>query len=165
MSKLGGSMKLYWLRHRAIRAWLSAIAAAQFLLFPWAPDAVSAEFGIDQYSGKVVVLDFWASWCVPCRQSFPWMNTMHRQYGRDGLEIIAVNMDQVHADAEAFLSKYPAEFKVHYDPDGKLAPQFKVRGMPTSALLGRDGKVLLIHEGFKSKDAATLEQAIRDALR
>ncbi len=117
------------------------------------------------HRGKVVYVDFWASWCVPCKQSFPWMNTMHRQYGKDGLVIIAVNMDQVRAEANAFLSKYPAEFKVHYDPEGKLAPQFKVRGMPTSALLGRDGKVLLIHEGFKSKDAATLEQAIRDALR
>lgn len=117
------------------------------------------------YHGKVVYVDFWASWCVPCKQSFPWMNTMHRQYGNDGLVIIAVNMDQVRADADEFLAKYPAEFAVRYDPEGRLAPRFKVRGMPTSALLGRDGKVLLIHEGFKSKDVAKLEQAIREALK
>ena len=119
---------------------------------------------LSAYHGKVVYVDFWASWCVPCRQSFPWMNTMHRQYGRDGLVIIAVNMDQVRAEADDFLRKYPAEFKVHYDSEGRLAPRFKVRGMPTSALLGRDGEVLLIHEGFKSKDAADLEAAIRGAL-
>ena len=68
-------------------------------------------------------------------------------------------------DADAFLKKYPAEFKVHFDPEGRLAPRFKVRGMPTSALLGRDGEVLLVHEGFKSKDAASLEQAIKQALQ
>jgi thiol-disulfide isomerase/thioredoxin len=116
------------------------------------------------YKGKVVYVDFWASWCVPCKQSFPWMNTMHRQYGKDGLVIIAVNMDQVRGEADGFLQKYPAEFKVHFDPQGLLAPRFKVRGMPTSALLGRNGEVLMIHEGFKSKDAAALEQAIRKAL-
>jgi len=119
---------------------------------------------LSAWHGQVVYVDFWASWCVPCKQSFPWMNSMHRQYGKDGLVIVAVNMDQVRGDADAFLQKYPAEFKVHFDPEGQLAPRFKVRGMPTSALLGRDGKVLLIHEGFKSKDADDLEQAIRKAL-
>jgi cytochrome c biogenesis protein CcmG/thiol:disulfide interchange protein DsbE len=117
------------------------------------------------YQGRVVYVDFWASWCVPCKQSFPWMNAMHRQYGKDGLVVIAVNMDQMREDADAFLKKYPAEFKVHFDPEGRLAPRFKVRGMPTSALLGRDGEVLLVHEGFKSKDAASLEQAIKQALQ
>jgi cytochrome c biogenesis protein CcmG/thiol:disulfide interchange protein DsbE len=130
-----------------------------------AEPAGTGPIDLSVHRGKVVYVDFWASWCVPCKQSFPWMNTMHRQYGKDGLVIIAVNMDQVREEADAFLRKYPAEFKVHYDPAGQLAPQFKVRGMPTSALLGRDGKVLLIHEGFKSKDTAKLEQAIRDALR
>jgi len=127
-----------------------------------APDADAID--LSAYRGKVVYLDFWASWCVPCRQSFPWMNTMHHQYGKDGLVILAVNMDQVRADADGFLQKYPAEFAVRFDPKGRLAPDFKVRGMPTSALLGRDGKVLLIHEGFKAKDTASLEQAIRNAL-
>jgi thiol-disulfide isomerase/thioredoxin len=119
---------------------------------------------LSAYHGQVVYVDFWASWCVPCKQSFPWMNSMHRRYGKDGLVILAVNMDQVREDADAFLRKYPAEFRIHYDPKGQLAPRFKVRGMPTSALLGRDGEVLLIHEGFKTRDTADLEQAIRDAL-
>jgi thiol-disulfide isomerase/thioredoxin len=130
-----------------------------------APAADDGVVDLAAYHGKVVYLDFWASWCVPCKQSFPWMNTMQRQYGKDGLVIVAVNMDQVRAEADAFLAKYPAEFAVRYDPAGKLAPRFKVRGMPTSALLGRDGNVLLIHEGFKSKDVEKLEQAIRDALK
>lgn len=120
---------------------------------------------LSAYHGKVVYLDFWASWCVPCRESFPWMNEMQRQYASKGLVIVAVNLDQVHDDAETFLQKYQPEFTVRFDPSGQLAQSFKVRGMPTSALLGRDGKLLLRHEGFRSRDEDTLEESIRDALR
>jgi cytochrome c biogenesis protein CcmG, thiol:disulfide interchange protein DsbE len=117
-----------------------------------------------EWKGKVVYLDFWASWCVPCKQSFPWMNAMHRRYGKDGLVVVAVNMDQEHGDAVAFLQRYPAEFTVRFDPRGKLAQGFNLRGMPTSALLDRDGKVLLVHEGFRAQDPSLLEQSIRGAL-
>ena len=142
-----------------------AIIATQAAAAPTVSHGGAAPVDLSAYKGKVVYLDFWASWCVPCRQSFPWMNEMHREYGKDGLVILAVNLDQVHDDAETFLQKYPAEFTVRFDPAGQLAQQFKVRGMPTSALLGRDGKVLMVHEGFRTKDKDTLEQSIRDALR
>jgi cytochrome c biogenesis protein CcmG, thiol:disulfide interchange protein DsbE len=126
--------------------------------------ADSPAIDLAAYKGKIVYLDFWASWCVPCRQSFPWMNQMQRQFGKDGLVIVAVNMDQVRGDADAFLKQYPAEFTVRFDPQGGLAQTFKVRGMPTSVLLGRDGKPLLVHAGFRTKDVAALEQSIRSAL-
>jgi cytochrome c biogenesis protein CcmG, thiol:disulfide interchange protein DsbE len=129
-----------------------------------APAAESPTVDLNAYKGKVVYLDFWASWCVPCRQSFPWMNQMQRLYGKDGLVIVAVNMDQVRAEADAFLKQHPAEFTVRFDARGELAKNFKVRGMPSSALLGRDGKTILLHEGFLSKDATTLEESIRSAL-
>lgn len=130
-----------------------------------APQAEDAPIDLATWKGKVVYVDFWASWCVPCRQSFPWMNDMQRRHGKEGLAIVAVNMDQNRSDAEAFLRQYPAEFTLRFDPRGRLAQGFKVRGMPTSALLDRDGKVLLLHEGFRSRDAAGLEQAIRQALQ
>lgn len=129
-----------------------------------APIATPAGVDLSEYRGRIVYVDFWASWCVPCRQSFPWMNGLQKQFGKDGLVIVAVNMDQVHADAENFLKQYPADFSVRFDPQGLLAQQFKVRGMPTSALLGRDGQVLWTHEGFRSKDPQALEQSIRSAL-
>jgi thiol-disulfide isomerase/thioredoxin len=117
-----------------------------------APVSAGTPPELAEFQGKLVYVDFWASWCVPCRQSFPWMNTMHRQYGK------------VRTDADAFLKQYPAEFSVRFDPKGQLAQQYKVRGMPTSVLIGRDGKLLWTHEGFRSKDPASLEQSIRTAL-
>jgi len=142
----------------------TGIAAVLLALAAAVTPAGETPIDLASLKGKVVYVDFWASWCVPCRQSFPWMNAMHRQYGGAGLVVVAVNMDQTRADADAFLQKYPADFTVRFDPAGQLAPTFKVRGMPTSALLGRDGKVLLVHEGFREKDKAELEQAIRSAL-
>jgi cytochrome c biogenesis protein CcmG, thiol:disulfide interchange protein DsbE len=139
-------------------AGFSAVAAS-------APPVSGPAPELAEYRGKLVYVDFWASWCVPCRQSFPWMNSMQRQYGKEGLVILAVNMDQVRTDADAFLKQYPADFAVRFDPQGQLAQQFKVRGMPTSALVGRDGKVLWTHEGFRSKDPAALEQVLRKALQ
>jgi cytochrome c biogenesis protein CcmG, thiol:disulfide interchange protein DsbE len=128
------------------------------------PAADTAVPDLSAWKGKVVYVDFWASWCVPCRLSFPWMNAMHDRYAKDGLVVVAVNMDQSRADAEKFLSQYPASFLVRFDPKGKLAQGFKLRGMPTSALLDRDGKVLQIHEGFRGKDPVDLEASIRAAL-
>ena len=114
-----------------------------------------------QFRGRVVYLDFWASWCAPCRESFPWMNRMQGQFGRDGLFVVAVNVDHEHADAERFLRKHPAQFRIVYDPDGLLPEKFGVRGMPTSFLIDRNGHVQSRHEGFMLKDRDALTQQIR----
>jgi thiol-disulfide isomerase/thioredoxin len=114
--------------------------------------------------GRVVYVDFWASWCTPCRESFPWMNELQRRLGKDGLEIIAVNMDQVRGDADTFLVQFAPEFHVAFDPKGTLAGKYHVRGMPTSVLLDRDGKTVFIHEGFRTKERGDLEQQIISAL-
>ena len=126
--------------------------------------ASAAEFNLDDYAGKVVVLDFWASWCAPCRRSFPWLNTMHDKYADDGLVIVGVNLDLEHAEAERFLGEFPASFMIVYDTDKVLAKQFEVVAMPSSYLIGRDGKIREQHLGFKVKKQAEYEAAIESAL-
>jgi cytochrome c biogenesis protein CcmG, thiol:disulfide interchange protein DsbE len=113
------------------------------------------------FKGKVVYVDFWASWCAPCRESFPWMNRMQGEFGRDGLVIIAVNVDHDRVDAERFLREHPAQFRIVFDPDGMLPEQFGVRGMPTSFLIDREGRVQSRHAGFRLTDRGTLAQQIR----
>jgi thiol-disulfide isomerase/thioredoxin len=148
-----------------MRTRLAAITAAQFLLFSWAPGAAHAEFGFDQYEGKVVVLDFWASWCVPCRRSFPWLNAMQEKYADEGLAIVGVNLDMERADAEQFLREYPAMFTILYDENQQLARQFEVVAMPSSYVIGRNGEVIARHMGFKVKEQDDYESVIVDALR
>ena len=128
---------------------------------------VSAEDSLDltQYQGKVVVLDFWASWCAPCRESFPWWNTMHAKYADDGLVIIGVNLDNEQHSAAAFLEEYPADFKIYYDTQKELARKYGVQIMPSSYVIGRDGDIRGKHSGFKVKKQDEYEAVIIDALR
>jgi thiol-disulfide isomerase/thioredoxin len=126
--------------------------------------ADAAELDLEQYRGKVVVLDFWASWCVPCRRSFPWMNRMHAKYGDDGLVIIGVNLDRDPADARAFLEEIPADFLIHYDTEATLAEAYGVEGMPSSYVIGRDGEIVAQHLGFKVKREDEYETALINAL-
>lgn len=115
-------------------------------------------------AGKLTYVDFWASWCGPCRKSFPWMNEMQRKYAAQGLAIVGVNLDQERADADAFLQKIPAEFPIAFDPSGDAPTRYGVKGMPTSVLVGTDGKVIAVHAGFNDADAAALEDMIRSHL-
>lgn len=116
------------------------------------------------YKGKTVYLDFWASWCVPCRQSFPWMNEMQARYKDSGLRVLGINVDQKPADAKTFLERLPAGFDLAFDAAGKTPRSYEVKAMPTSVLIGPTGTVLAVHRGFASEDRAGLERAIRQAL-
>lgn len=120
---------------------------------------------ISNYRGKLVYLDFWASWCGPCRQSFPWMNEMQAKYGAQGLQIIGVDVDAKEQDARDFLAETPAAFTIAFDPKGTTPRNYGIKGMPTSVLIDADGKVLFEHTGFNAADKAQLEQRIRSALK
>lgn len=119
---------------------------------------------LDQYAGKVVYLDFWASWCAPCRRSFPWMNEMREKYADDGLVIIGVNVDAERELADRFLAETPASFRIVHDPEGKLASEWQLLGMPNSFLINRNGEVVLRHVGFRSDTPGKLESEIRELL-
>ena len=126
--------------------------------------ADAPKLDLSQYKGKVVYLDFWASWCKPCRQSFPWMNAMQAKYSADGLVVVSVNLDEQRADADKFLKQVPADFTIVFDPEGKLAEQYQLIGMPTSFLIGRDGQVVKRHSGFFDSSPAEYEAEIRALL-
>jgi cytochrome c biogenesis protein CcmG/thiol:disulfide interchange protein DsbE len=119
---------------------------------------------LDGFLGRVVYLDFWASWCAPCRQSFPWMQAMKDAYERQGLTVIAVNLDQNRDDANAFLAQFHPNFDVRFDPQGKAAERFKVHGMPTGVIIDRHGVVRFTHIGFRPVDQAAYEDQLRGIL-
>lgn len=115
---------------------------------------------LNDFKGKVIYLDFWASWCDPCKKSFPWMNAMQSKYGPNGFVIIAINLDANNADGNRFLKSMPVNFEVVFDSKGQLARQFQVKGMPSSILINRNGQVVLQHAGFNDAIANQLELEI-----
>ena len=142
-------------------AWsLDAGAAAPDLNLPGLKDAVT----LAALKGKVVYVDFWASWCGPCKQSFPFMNELQGKYGAKGLEIVAINLDAKRGDADKFLAEMPAQFTVAFDAKGDSARRFEVKSMPSSYLIGRDGKVIAAHKGFKEEERGELDARIAQAL-
>jgi cytochrome c biogenesis protein CcmG, thiol:disulfide interchange protein DsbE len=156
-------MKMIPLRH-----WLISFTA--LLLSAAVPASatdvdISTTPFIQAARGKVVLLDFWASWCVPCRKSFPWMNELQKKYADRGLQIIAVNLDMDRSEAASFLKAVPAQFRIEYDPKGDLATQLDISAMPTSLLLDRNGKIVKQHAGFRAAQLPDREREIEQLLK
>jgi len=114
--------------------------------------------------GKVVYIDFWASWCGPCRQSMPKFNQIYKKLSSKGLAIVAINLDEKAADAKQFLNDFPVNYIVLRDSKGETPEQFGVKVMPTGYLLDRFGMVRYIHEGFRNGDEKELELQINKLL-
>lgn len=128
------------------------------------PQATVPVKQLAELRGQLVYLDFWASWCGPCRQSFPWMGELQKKYGARGLQVLAINLDKQRGDADAFLARHPAGFALAFDPQGEAAQRFAIKGMPSSVLIAPDGRVLWEHRGFRPEEAAELEARIVKAL-
>ncbi len=119
---------------------------------------------LDQFQGKVIYVDFWASWCGPCLKSFPYMEELHRKYRSKGLVIIAINMDQNPQDAHDFLQDHPVTFLVGQNPAGDVAEQYEVMAMPTSYIVDRAGLIQDVHYGFRSRDKENITALIEGLL-
>ncbi|GGQ13682.1 TlpA family protein disulfide reductase [Shewanella litoralis] len=128
-------------------------------------DAKAQPVSLQQYAGKVVYVDFWASWCGPCRKSFPWMNAMQAKYQQQGLEVVAINLDVDTALAHEFLSKIPATFNLTFNPEGDVAKAFDLQGMPSSFLFNRQGELVQTHMGFFEENISAYEQEIQTLLQ
>lgn len=121
----------------------------------------SLETELAKHKGKVIYLDFWASWCGPCRKSFPWMNQVQNKYAEQGFTVISINLDTEFELAQKFLKQNPVNFPVVYDPEGLLAKKYEILGMPSSFLIGKDGQVKRAHVGFFTKNQPTYEHEIK----
>ena len=122
-------------------------------------------FPVSKHRGEVLYIDFWATWCGPCRDSFPWMAEMQTKYKTDGLKIIALSLDTDHDLAREFAEELAANFTIGFDDKGEIADLFKVKGMPTSVLIDREGRVISKHEGFNEGKKDEYEAAIVKALK
>lgn len=122
--------------------------------------AGEGNISLESLRGKVVYLDFWASWCGPCRVSFPLLEQMRNELGADGLEVYAINVDEDEADALQFLADVPVSYPVVRDGDGSIPQLYGILGMPTGYLIDREGIVREIHQGFRKSDGAKLRSAI-----
>jgi len=119
-----------------------------------------------ELKGKVVIVDFWASWCGPCQESFPVMNALQKKYGPQGLVIIAVNMDENVSDKDDFLKEHKADFTVVRDAKQLLAEKVEVATMPSSFVIDKEGKVRFAHKGFHGAETQkAYEQQIESLLK
>ena len=128
------------------------------------PSLAAEPLDLARHRGRVVIVDFWASWCKPCRQSIPWLNSMRERYGASGLTIIGVNVDAERRDADKFLRDVSIEFEIVFDPNGDLARQFKVQGMPSSYVFDRTGNLVETYVGFRDAKKDEHEAALRNLL-
>jgi len=145
---------------KATTFWLRGLALAFVAL----GTAHGTALDLSAYRGKVVYLDFWASWCTPCRRSFPWLGDLAHEYAQRDLVVIGVNVDQDQQLAEQFLNDTPARFPIIYDPHGDIATAFKVVGMPSAVLIDRVGKVRFQHVGFSEKREEEYDAQVRSLL-
>jgi len=127
--------------------------------------AKAGNLSLESLRGQWVYVDFWASWCGPCKQSFPWMNEMHDKYAARGLRIVAINVDARAADAERFLATTPARFAVAYDARGDTPKAYEVKAMPSSFLIDPQGRIQLVHAGFRDSDRAALDAKFAAVLK
>ena len=119
---------------------------------------------LEQLKGKVVFVDFWASWCGPCRQSLPQYEKLRTELADKPFAIIAINLDEETADATAFLKQHPVNYTILRDPAGDVPKAFGLVGMPTSYLIDRDGIVRAVHTGFDPPDIDKLRVEIHALL-
>ncbi len=115
---------------------------------------------LEDYRGKVVLVDFWASWCPPCLKSLPKYNDLRREIGTADFEIVAINVDENTDDAKKFLQKHPVSYPVAKDPKGVLPGVFGVKAMPTSYLIDQNGVVKYVHAAFKDGDMEKIKHEI-----
>jgi len=119
---------------------------------------------LQQYKGKVIYLDFWATWCPPCKKSMPFLNTLRNELQEQGFEIIAINVDEKPEDAINFLNQYPVDYLTALDPKGECPQMYGVMAMPSAYFIDRQGTIRYIHLGFKERDESEIRRRVLELL-
>ena len=157
MKKLSSLLLVGLLSSFAAKASNVGEAAPQFTL----PSLQQNQaISLKQFQGKVVYLDFWASWCAPCRTAFPLLSKLQHKLKAQGFEVVAINLDEDKANAERFIKEFAVDFTVLRDAKGEWADKFVIESMPTSFIIDKQGIIKHIHHGFTSDDIVELEQKI-----
>lgn len=143
---------------------LTFISFSMFSIIGSADTLSDFEAQVASHKGKVVYVDFWASWCVPCKKSFPWMNNIQQQYADQNFTVLSVNLDAKTSFAKEFLVETPANFPIFYDPKGKVAKAFKLKGMPSSFIINKAGKIVSSHVGFNEEKQKAYQAEIEKLL-
>ena len=124
-----------------------------------------AELSLAQYRGQVVMINFWASWCGPCRQEMPLLESIYRKYRQMGFTLLGVNVEPDSQAANEWLKQTPVSFPILYDKDSKVSKLYDVAGTPSTVLIDRSGKLRMLHRGYKSGDENEYLDSIRALIR
>jgi peroxiredoxin len=120
---------------------------------------------LDQYKGQVVMLNFWASWCGPCRQEMPLLEGIYKKYNKLGFTMLGVNVEPDSNAAIDWLKQTPVSFPILFDKDSKVSKLYDVTGMPSTVIIDRTGKVRMLHHGYKPGDENEYLDSIRTLVR
>ena len=123
------------------------------------------DVSLAQYKGQVVMLNFWASWCGPCRQEMPLLESIYRKYNKMGFTMIGVNVEPDSNAANDWLKATPVSFPILYDRDSKVSKLYDVSGMPSTVIIDRGGKLRVLHRGYKPGDENEYLDSIRSLIR
>ena len=147
---------------------IATLVLAAAVAVPAPPIAMATRDGkpvaLSSYAGQVVLLDFWASWCGPCRKSFPFLEGMKSRYGPQGLAIVGLSLEEDDEAVAAFLEEIPASFTIARDPSGRAGEAFGVVAMPTTFLIDRDGRIAARFEGGDASVHDKIEAAVKTLL-
>jgi len=146
-----------------------ALAAQNVSLKPAADFTVKSLSGknikLSEQRGRVVILNFWATWCTPCKKELPYFNSLYQKYRAVGLEVLGVNIDKGTSEVKRMSQDFNLAFPVLLDPKGRISDLYLVRSMPTTYVIGKDGMVHHVHWGFGPDEPERYEKEIRALLK
>src|SRR5512140_1152136 len=129
------------------------------------PEKGGGQVDLAKYKGQVVMLNFWASWCGPCREEMPLLENIYKKYNKMGFTLIGVNVEPDSKAAEGFLKQTPVSFPVIYDKDSTVSKAYDVSGMPSTVIIDRKGNIRVLHRGYKAGDENEYLDSIRNLIR